>query len=90
MIDSPEDFATGQPVPASGLYAVKHSAHRLFSQVALFKGEHFPRCGRCAETVMFRIVRRFSGLDAAGTPKFRVPLYELPELTADAEPISAA
>lgn len=90
MIHSPEDFATGQPVPASGIYSVQHSAHRLFSQVALFKGEQFPRCARCAGPVMFRIVRKFTGLDAAGIPKFRVPLLELEEVGADIEPKSAA
>jgi hypothetical protein len=90
MIHSPDDFANGQPVPASGIYSVKHSAHRLFSQVALFKGEQFPRCARCAGTVMFRMMRKFNGLDAAGTPKFRVPLLELKEVGADIEPLSAA
>ncbi len=89
MICPPEVFMTGQPVPASGLYAVKHSAHRLFSQVALFKGELFPRCASCSGAVAFRKVREFSGLDAGGAPKFRVPLYELAVLDADAEPLSA-
>jgi hypothetical protein len=39
---------------------------------------------------MFRIVRKFTGLDAAGIPKFRVPLLELEEVGADIEPKSAA
>jgi hypothetical protein len=89
MICPPEVFMTGQPVPASGLYAVKHSAHRLFSQVALFKGELFPRCARCSGAVTFRKVREFSGLDAAGAPTYRIPLYELAVVEADAEPLSA-
>ena len=84
MIQSPEDFVTGQPVPASGIYSIRHSAHRLYSQVALFKGEMFPKCARCSSKVVFRLVREFHGLDAAGTPKFRVPLYELEVLESAA------
>lgn len=87
---SQKNFSTGQQVPASGIYSVKHSAHRLSLQVALFKGELFPKCARCAGAVLFYLVRKFSGLDAAGLPTFRVPLYELAVLNEDAEPRSAA
>jgi hypothetical protein len=87
---SQENFTTGQQVPASGIYEIKHSAHRLSFQVALFKGEVFPRCSRCSGVVFFSLARKFNGLDAAGIPTFRVPLYELAELNEDAEPRNAA
>lgn len=86
----PENFATGEVVPASGIYSVRHLVHRLFAEVALFKGETFPKCARCSDVVNFQIVREFLGLDAAGTPTYRTPLYELAVLDADPEPVSAA
>src|ERR1051326_7957417 len=46
-----ETFTTGAVVPASGIYSVSHGAHRLFSEVALFKGEFFPKCERCSNVV---------------------------------------
>lgn len=90
MTCSQKNFTTGQQVPASGVYSIKHSAHRLSLQVALFKGELFPKCALCAGAVFFSLVRRFSGLDAAGQPTFRVPLYELAVLNEDVEPRNAA
>jgi len=90
MARHPESFATGGVVPASGIYAVTHAAHRLFAEVAMFKGEAFPKCARCSDAVIFRKVREFQGLDAAGTPTFRVPLYELAVIEPVADPISAS
>ena len=84
-----EDYLTGECVPASGIYSVDHLAHPLFAQVALFKGETFPKCARCSDVVAFRMVREFLGLDAAGTPSYRTPLYELAVLDADTKPINA-
>jgi hypothetical protein len=84
-----EDYLAGECVPASGIYSVKHLAHNLFAEVALFKGETFPKCARCSDVVAFHMVREFLGLDAAGTPSYRTPLYELAVLDADAKPVSA-
>ena len=77
MAGDTEQFATGATVPASGIYLVAHAAHRLAVEVALFKGESFPKCGRCSETVYFRMARIFHGLDAIEKLSYRVPLYEL-------------
>jgi hypothetical protein len=77
MITQPEHFATGTIVPASGIYLVTHRPHRLAAEVALFKGESFPKCGRCSEIVQFRMVRAFEGLDAIEKLSYRVPLYQL-------------
>jgi hypothetical protein len=78
-------FATGATVPASGIYLVAHGPHRLTAEVALFKGEIFPRCGRCAEAVHFRMLRAFRGLDAIEKLLYRVPLYELEANDGEAE-----
>ena len=85
MACDPENFATGATVPASGIYMVTHARHRLSAEVALFKGEAFPKCGRCAEIVQFRMVRVFRGLDVLAELSYRVPLYELEANDAEAE-----
>lgn len=88
-MDCEEDcFATGATVPASGIYVVAHAPHRLTAEVALFKGEIFPKCGRCPEVVHFRILRVFRGLDAIEKLSYR-PLYELEANDGEAEPTTA-
>jgi hypothetical protein len=82
-------FATGATVPASGIYLVAHAPHRLTAEVALFKGEIFPKCGRCPEAVHFRILRVFRGLDAIEKLSYRVPLYELESNDGEAESTTA-
>lgn len=89
MVRHPESYSTGGVVPASGIYSVTHAAHRLFAEVAMFKGEAFPKCARCSDAVIFYKVREFLGLDAAGTPSFRVPLYELAVIEPVVDPVSA-
>ncbi|HEY2116246.1 MAG TPA: hypothetical protein VGJ51_14200 [Candidatus Angelobacter sp.] len=85
----PDCFATGATVPASGIYVVAHAPHRLTAEVALFKGEIFPKCGRCSGIVRFRMMRVFHGLDAIEKLTYRVPLYELEANDAEAEPTTA-
>ena len=82
-------FATGATVPASGIYVVAHAPHRLTPEVALFKGETFPKCGRCSGTVYFRMMRAFHGLDAIEKLSYRVPLYELEANDGEAESTTA-
>jgi hypothetical protein len=89
MTRYPESFSTGELVPASGIYSVAHAPHRLFAEVAMFKGEVFPRCASCSDLVTFRLLREFNGLDASGTPSFRIPLYELAEIEPVSSPLSA-
>ena len=48
---------TGQEVPQSGIYQVKHDAHRLPHEVVLLAGNKFPRCGKCARAVEFELVK---------------------------------
>ena len=89
MAGEPEQFATGATVPDSGIYLVTHAPHRLAVEVALFKGEIFPKCGRCSEAVQFRMVRAFHGLDAIAKLSYRVPLYELEANDEEAESTTA-
>ena len=63
----------------SGIYRVQHSQHKLPAEVGLLKGQEFPRCSKCQNPVVFKLVR------AAPEPEFRVALYELPELSAEEE-----
>jgi len=89
MAGEPEQFATGATVPASGIYVVAHAPHRLAVEVGLFKGEIFPKCGRCSEAVHFRMMRVFHGLDAIEKLSYRVPLYELEANDAETESTTA-
>lgn len=84
MSRQPKIFSTGELVPASGMYSIEHAAHRLSSAVGMFKGEVFPRCSRCTESVTFHAIREFHGLDVGGEPFLRIPLYELQVLEGDA------
>lgn len=89
MACDPEQFATGATVPDSGIYQVTHAAHRLSAEVALFKGESFPKCGRCSDAVLFSMIRIFHGLDAIARLSYRVPLYELEANDEEAAPTTA-
>jgi hypothetical protein len=89
MAGEPEQFSTGATVPASGIYQVIHAPHRLAIEVALFKGETFPKCGRCSEVVLFRMARIFHGLDVITQLSYRVPLYELEATDEEAESTTA-
>lgn len=84
MGETTEEFKTGADVSASGIYRVNHAAHRLSFEVALFKGEKFPRCARCSDAVSFWLVRVFNGLDVMGPPTYRTPLYEMAAIDAEA------
>lgn len=90
MCSEADCFATGATVPASGIYVVAHAPHRLTAEVALFKGEIFPKCGRCAEAVNFSMARVFRGLDAIERLSYRTPLYELEANDGEIEPATAS
>jgi hypothetical protein len=76
-------FKTGTIIPASGIYRVSHSAHRLPHEVTLLKGETFPRCQKCVDAVTFDLVR---AMDVAPRFLWRIMLYELPVLEDNAAP----
>ncbi len=68
-------YTTGQKVPASGIYEVRHREHRLPHEVTLLKGEAFPPCARCSTAVLFKLVRVVTALDKLG---WKIILNALP------------
>jgi hypothetical protein len=76
-------FKTGTVIPASGIYEVHHSAHRLPHEVTLLKGEIFPKCQKCADAVTFKLVRMLTYQTAAKNSSWRITLYELPVINGD-------
>lgn len=53
-----EVFQPGDEVPESGVYSIRHSLHRENHTATIFKGERFPACAHCGNTVRFVLVRR--------------------------------
>jgi len=76
-------FTTGQNIPATGIYRVKHDSHRLPSECTLLKGQQFPRCAKCGDRVLFELLH--AAPDVFSDPDFNVALYELPELRVEEE-----
>jgi len=81
MIKSPHDltaraepFVTGAVAPETGIYRVVHAAHRLPHEVVIIKGERFPRCCKCAASVLFDLVHAAPDLYR----HFVHRIYELP------------
>ncbi|HEV3039896.1 MAG TPA: hypothetical protein VHA33_19170 [Candidatus Angelobacter sp.] len=52
-----EKFQPGQSVPATGIYSVRHRTHRPVHQAILVKGETFPHCIKCGNSVRFQLVK---------------------------------
>jgi hypothetical protein len=50
-------FRVDQVVPASGVYQVQHSQHRLPQEVTLIAAQHFPPCSSCKHEVAFTFCR---------------------------------
>ncbi|MBZ5507046.1 MAG: hypothetical protein LAO78_16440 [Acidobacteriia bacterium] len=44
-------------VPENGVYRVTHDSHRLMHQATLLKGDRFPLCRQCRESVRFELKR---------------------------------
>lgn len=51
-------YRPGDRVPASGIYRVEHSPHRLMHVVTLMGSTRFPVCRRCSRSVRFFLVRK--------------------------------
>ncbi len=78
---------TGDTVPASGIYKVRHEGHRLPHEVTLLQGQAFPRCSKCEDRVTFEIVRVIPEL---GDRRERITVYELPTIEHENPPESVA
>jgi hypothetical protein len=74
MADEPQRFQTGDVVPQTGIYRVAHLAHRLPHEVVIFAGDHFPRCAKCANSVVFELVHAVQDLFQHTVRR----VYELP------------
>lgn len=70
---------TDEVVPATGIYTVYHTEHRLPHEVILICGDKFPRCSKCGVGVTFVLVREAR----AGSEYHPVRVYELPDLDDD-------
>ncbi len=57
-----DDHKPGEPVPETGVYRVMHQVHRAEHHATLFRGEQFPRCGRCGDEVRFRLVGKAAAI----------------------------
>lgn len=77
-------FKTGAVIPASGIYRVIHSSHRLPHEVTLLKGETFPKCQKCADAVAFKLLRALQYQTVVREFEWRVTLYELPVIEDEA------
>jgi len=69
-------FCAGEAIPASGIYRVFHSIHRVSHDLTLLEGEVFPPCNRCGEKVHFKLLRKVPEITA--DYDFRIRLYEIP------------
>jgi hypothetical protein len=74
MADDPQRFQSGDVVPQTGIYRVAHLAHRLPHEVVIFAGDHFPRCAKCANSVVFELVHAVQDLFQHTVRR----VYELP------------
>jgi hypothetical protein len=83
-----DDLRTGCAVPENGFYRVMHSQHRLPKEVTLLTNQPFPRCSKCGEPIYFELIRsaRFLGMNGS---RFKVTLYELPELSDQDDSLAA-
>jgi hypothetical protein len=50
-------FQPGDVCPNGGTYEVTHRAHRAPHMVVVRKGELFPRCNGCGDSVRFRFLK---------------------------------
>jgi len=52
-----QSYKPGDRVPASGIYRVEHSPHRLMHLATLIGSTRFPICRECSRAVRFYLVR---------------------------------
>jgi hypothetical protein len=72
------EYKSSDRIPASGIYRVVHSQHRLAHEVTLIEGQVFPPCAQCQQEVRFELVRVLPTLERER--RGNVSLYALPVL----------
>jgi hypothetical protein len=80
MTSRERSFATGDVVPETGIYRVVHTSHRLPHEVVILKDDHFPRCAKCKDAVLFSLLHAAPDLFLG----WRYHIYELPVIEEDA------
>ncbi|HEX2330634.1 MAG TPA: hypothetical protein VHN74_18065 [Candidatus Angelobacter sp.] len=75
-----ERYETGFVVPETGIYRVEHQKHQLPDEVMVLKGQAFPRCAGCNDSVLFQLTHAAPNLYQ---PSARI-IYELPVIEAGA------
>jgi len=75
-------YLSGQKVPASGIYEVRHKEHPLPHEVTLLRDQQFPPCARCGTAVQFKVVRL---VNASDERRWRIFLNMLPVMDDDYE-----
>jgi hypothetical protein len=53
----PKKYRPGELVPENGVYRVTHESHRLMHEASLLKGDRFPICKQCKNSVRFELRR---------------------------------
>jgi hypothetical protein len=79
MNSSEEQQRSGSAVTETGIYRVIHVAQRLPHEVVCLKGDRFPRCAKCNDTVLFYLVHSAPDLFRS----WQYHLYVLPVLEDD-------
>lgn len=51
--DSVHPYLSGQRIPYSGIYCVRHGSHRSAHDVTMVQGGFFPACRACGHQVRF-------------------------------------
>jgi hypothetical protein len=69
-------FDTGDLVPASGLYAIIRSVHRLPRAVFLSAGQKFPGCSLCTESVQFWLLQHADAPSGVDVSLRRLPVLD--------------
>src|SRR3982751_6952273 len=71
-------FRVGQIVPATGIYNVQHTPHRLPVEITLRGNEPFPPCATCKVDVSFTFLR------SVAAENFHFSLNSIPPLVDQA------
>ena len=66
---------SGERVPETGIYRATHNQHRLPHEVVAVKGQVFPKCARCSDSVFFELAYAAPDLFESSLTH----QYELPE-----------
>lgn len=68
------DYASGEIVPASGIYEAIHICGKTTHEITLLQNRNFPTCGRCGYGVTFRWLRK-----AENPEKLHIVLHNIPD-----------